>query len=290
MFPWSRADFRHHVLRLVREHVPAIMEELHTIVDLSDPDEIRRDIDACATRWQLEKPWITRTMHRTVRRLAPGPGHAGQSAVGARVPENSWGHRRSWRRRTVPQYRGFKPTPTSQITEAEVFDWWERYHLRHEGYETIAGDPTRKAAVRIAVSRLAHALDRPLRKGRPGRPRTRQIGRSDAEFLRKSRDAFVLLFPPLRAASIGTGSSRDGHPTRPRTTAHRRDAGTRAGRRVLMTQTRTPSLDTYDERPRRSHSGTLGWDTNKRLIAGHVRERGSDHVNVPTAPGAGHEE
>ena len=73
MFPWSRADFRHHVLRLVREHVPAIMEELHTIVDLSDPDEIRRDIDACATRWQLEKPWITRTMHRTVRvwRQAP---------------------------------------------------------------------------------------------------------------------------------------------------------------------------------------------------------------------------
>ena len=58
-----------------------------------------------------------------------------------------------------------------------MFDWWERYHLRHEGYETIAGDPTRKAAVRIAVSRLAHALDRPLRKGRPGRPRTRQIGR-----------------------------------------------------------------------------------------------------------------
>ena len=49
------------------------MEELHTIVDLSDPDEIRRDIDACATRWQREKPWITRTMHRTVRvwRQAP---------------------------------------------------------------------------------------------------------------------------------------------------------------------------------------------------------------------------
>ena len=57
-----------------------------------------------------------------------------------------------------------------------------------------------------------------------------------------------------------------------------------------MTQTRTPSLDTHDERPRRSHSGTLGWDTNKRLMAGHIRERGSDHVNVPTAPGAGHEE
>ena len=51
MFPWSRADFRHHVLRLVREYVPAIMEELHTIVDLRDPDQIRRDSDAGATRW-----------------------------------------------------------------------------------------------------------------------------------------------------------------------------------------------------------------------------------------------
>ena len=106
-------------------------------------------------------------------------------------------------------------------------------------------DPTRQAAVRIAVSRLAHALDRPLRKGRPGRPRTRQIGRSDAEFLRKSRDAFVLFFSPLRSASIGTGSSRDGHPTRPRTTAHRRGAGTRAGRRVLMTQTRNTLNETH---------------------------------------------
>ena len=57
-----------------------------------------------------------------------------------------------------------------------------------------------------------------------------------------------------------------------------------------MTEPRTPSRDTHDERPRRSHSGTLGWDTHKRLMAGHVRERGSDHVNVPTAPGAGHEE
>ena len=113
--------------------------------------------------------------------LAPGPGHAGQSAVGARVPENSWGHRRSWRRRTVPQYRGCTPTPTSQITEAEVFHGRVRHDMLHEGYGTIAGDPTRQAAVRIAVSRLAHALDRPLRKGRPGRPRTRQIGRSDAE-------------------------------------------------------------------------------------------------------------
>ena len=67
VFPWSRADFRNHVLRLVRKKVPEIMADLHTIADLSAPDQIRHDIDACATRWQLDKPWITRTMHRTVR-------------------------------------------------------------------------------------------------------------------------------------------------------------------------------------------------------------------------------
>ena len=43
------------------------MEELHTIVDLSDPDQIRRDSDAGAPRWPRDQPWITRTMHRTVR-------------------------------------------------------------------------------------------------------------------------------------------------------------------------------------------------------------------------------
>ena len=67
VFPWDRADFRNHVLRLVREYVPAIMEELHTIADLRDPDQIRRDSDAGATRWPRDQPWITRTMHRTVR-------------------------------------------------------------------------------------------------------------------------------------------------------------------------------------------------------------------------------
>ena len=73
VFPWSRSDFRNHVLRLVRENVPEIMADLHTIADLNDPDQIRRDIDACATRWQLDKPWITRTMHRTVRVLHLAP-------------------------------------------------------------------------------------------------------------------------------------------------------------------------------------------------------------------------
>ena len=97
VFPWSRSDFRHHVLRLVRTNVPEIMGDLHTITDLSDPDQIRRDIDACATRWQLDKPWITRTMHRTVRFLAPGPDHAGQSAAGphrTHLPDMPGGHAR----------------------------------------------------------------------------------------------------------------------------------------------------------------------------------------------------
>ena len=74
MFPWSRADFRHHVLRLVREYVPRSWRSCTTIVDLSDPDEIRRDIDACATRWQLKKPWITRTMHRCAHNRRPCMG------------------------------------------------------------------------------------------------------------------------------------------------------------------------------------------------------------------------
>ena len=43
-------------------YVPAIMEELHTIADLRDPDQIRRDSDAGATRWPRDQPWITRTM------------------------------------------------------------------------------------------------------------------------------------------------------------------------------------------------------------------------------------
>ena len=184
VFPWSRADFRHHVLRLVREYVPAIMEELHTIADRSDlvlspralfEYQIRPDIDACATRWRLEKPWITRTLHRTVRVWRQAPAMRDHRQWAPVLPENGWGSRRSRRRRKAIQYRGFRPTPTSKIQEAELFHWWARYHLRHERYKTIAGDPTGTDAVRMAVGRLVRELDLPLRKGRPGRPRTRQI-------------------------------------------------------------------------------------------------------------------
>ena len=75
----------------------------------------------------------------------------------------------------------------------------------------MAGNPTRQAAAVSPSGGLRVGSIFPFRKGCPGRPRTRQIGRSDAEFLRKSRDAFVLFFSPLRSASIGTGSG----PTRP---------------------------------------------------------------------------
>ena len=125
---------------------PAIMEDLHTIADLRDPDQIRRDSDAGATWWPRDQPWITCTMHRTRACLAPGPGHAGQSAVGPVLPEDGWRHRRAWRRRNVPQYRGCTPTPTIKIQEAELFHGRVRHDMLHEGYGTIAGNPTRQAA------------------------------------------------------------------------------------------------------------------------------------------------
>ena len=95
VFPWDRADFRHHVLRLVREYVPAIMEELHTIADLRDPDQIRRDSDAGATRWPRDQPWITRTMHRTVRVWPRAPAMRASRQWGPVLPEDGWRHRRA---------------------------------------------------------------------------------------------------------------------------------------------------------------------------------------------------
>ena len=115
VFPWSHADFRNHVLRLVREYVPAIIEELHTIADRSDlvlsprgllESQIWPDIDACATRWQLEKPWITRTLHRTVRWWHLSPAMRDHRQWAPVLPEYGWGSRRSWRRRKAIQYRG----------------------------------------------------------------------------------------------------------------------------------------------------------------------------------------
>ena len=143
---------------------------------------------------------------------------------------------------------------------------------------------------RVAVRRLTREFDLPFRKGCPGRPRARQIGRSDAEFLRKYCVSFVLFFTSPLCFNRDRLVTRRATQRPPAGVAQRRYAGTRAGRRGLMTEPRTPSPDTTDERPRRNHAGTAGWDTNKRLMAGHVRERRDDHVNVPTAPGAGHEE
>ena len=120
-----------------------------------------------------------------------------------------------------------------------MFDWWERYRLRHEGYETIAGDPTRQAAVRIAVSRLAHALDRPLRKGRPW------ASSDTPDLTLNSFGHFAIrLFVYLRLSVLleyihachATGTHRP-----PRGVAQRRDAGTSAGRSDTMTPAKRPS-------------------------------------------------
>ena len=268
------------------------MEELHTIVDLSDPDEIRRDIDACATRWPRDQPWITRTMHRTVRVWRQGPamrasrqwapvflstaGGTGVRGDAEQYPSTEDSSRRPRARSKRPSCSFATGGCGTTCCTKDTRPSWATHTVRPPSVSPSVGLRMRSIvpSARAALGVLGYA-------------------RSDARTLNSFGNLAMPLssfFSPLRSASIGTGSSRDGHPTRPRTTAHRRGAGTRAGRRVLMTQTRTPALDTHDERPRRSHLGTLGWDTNKRLMAGHVRERGSDHVNVPTAPGAGHEE
>ena len=203
MFPWSRSDFRHHVLRLVREHVPAIMEDLHMIADLSEPDQIRRDIDACATRWQLDKLWITRTMHRTVRVWRQAPTMRASRQWAPVLPENGWGHRRSWRRRKSPSTEdssrhqrarskrpscstggcgttcGTKDTGPSRVTPA----------VRAPFVSPSAGLHMRSSVPsgRAALGGLEHA-------------------HSDAECLRTFRDSLVLVFVPLRSvcpASIG---------------------------------------------------------------------------------------
>ena len=41
------------------------------------------------------------------------------------------------------------PTPTIQIKEAELFHGRVRHDMLHEGYETIAGNPTRQAAALV---------------------------------------------------------------------------------------------------------------------------------------------
>ena len=123
VFPWSRADFRHHVLRLVREYVPrswmsctrSSTSAVQTRFGVtSTPAPRGGSVRSRGSREPCTAPCVSGARSRPY-----GPVGRGRP----RVPENSWGHRRSWRRRSVSQYRGFKPTPTSQITEAEVFDW-----------------------------------------------------------------------------------------------------------------------------------------------------------------------
>ena len=190
------------------------MEELHTIVDLSDPDEIRRDIDACATRWQREKPWITRTMHRTVRVWRQ------VAAIRASRP---WAPPCSREQLGAP---AFVATPNSPPVSRIQADAHEPDH-RGRGVRLVG-------AVPLAARRIRDHRGRPNSSGR--RPYRRQSAcacalvpsaraalgvlghaRSDARMLNSFGNLAMPLFSfflPISSASIGTGSSRDGPPTR----------------------------------------------------------------------------
>ena len=177
--PWGPSDYRNEILRRVNSLAPRVIDELVALADIGDIDTVRHGVEGCARRWHLDKPWIVKTMRRTLRFWQKAPAMRAARQWAPVLPENGWGHRRSWRRRKVPQYRGFRPRPTSNIQDAEVFGWWVQYHVLHESYATIADDvrEVKVTAVRMAVSRLARELELPLRKGRRGRPRTRQIAR-----------------------------------------------------------------------------------------------------------------
>ena len=90
---------------------PAIIEDLHTIADLRDPNQIRRDSDAGATRWPRDQPWITRTMHRTVRVWPRAPAMRASRLAGRR-PRRSSNSTRSPPRAIRPTWQ-WNSGPTS---------------------------------------------------------------------------------------------------------------------------------------------------------------------------------
>ena len=173
---------------------PAIIEDLHTIADLRDPDQIRRDSDAGATRWPRDQPWITRTMHLTVRVWPWAPAMRASRQWGPCFLKDGWRHRRAWRRRNVPPVPrmhadAHDPDPRGRAVPRAGAARHAARRIRDH-----CGQPNPSGRRRVAVRRLTRAFDLPFRKGCPGRPRTRQIGRSDAEFLRKYCVSFVLFF------------------------------------------------------------------------------------------------
>ena len=68
---------------------PAIIEDLHTIADLRDPDQIRRDSDAGATRWPRGggQGWVDSTCRSRIRH---------QAAAGSWTMPRQWEIQRTW--------------------------------------------------------------------------------------------------------------------------------------------------------------------------------------------------
>ena len=172
---------------------PAIIEDLHTIADLRDPDQIRRDSAAGATRWPRDQPWITRTMHRTVRVWRQAPAMRASRQWGPCFLRMAGGTGVRGDAATYPSTEDACRRPRSRS---------KRPSCSTGGCGTTCGTkdtgplraPNPSGRRRVAVRRLTREFDLPFRKGCPGRPRARQIGRSDAEFLRKYCVSFVLFF------------------------------------------------------------------------------------------------
>ena len=143
---------------------PAIIEDLHTIADLRDPDQIRRDSDAGATRWPRgggqgwvdSTPRVRERSHEAGARTdicsgrppAEGPFLSGASSCGRRVGCRPWlGHHRgsppcsrhsvSSRRRATPAqasgvlYRRLGTAEAGpgggRLTRATLTDWLVRH-------------------------------------------------------------------------------------------------------------------------------------------------------------------
>ena len=175
----------------------AIMEELHTIVDLSDPDEIRRDIDACATRWQLEKPWITRTMHRTVRvwRQAPAMRASRQWAPVFLRTAGGTGVRGDAEKQSSIEDSGRRPRARSKRPSCSTGGRGTTCGTK-DTRPSRATQPVRTPSVSPSVGLRVISIC-PSARAALG---VLGHARSDAEFLRTFRESFVRLFTPLRSA------------------------------------------------------------------------------------------
>ena len=169
--PWSTADYRNRVLRLIREAKPELLQELQTRSEGVTEAGLHAVVADVACAWRLDVPWIVAALHRTARfwRRSPAMRKARQWAPA--LPENGWGPRLDPLRRGV-QHRGMKPACADKIQDVFQFGWWVRYHLLDEGFGAIAAaDRVEVAAVRMAITRTAKELQLPLRAGRRGRPR-----------------------------------------------------------------------------------------------------------------------